>query len=439
MNNALKQSLNQIREISSTIYHEYVPIIDDSTDISKLAEPILNYPVVYNEFCNVLVNKLVYSQVESMTFNNPLKVLEGDAIPLGYAGEHIYTNPAKGRSFNGNDFAGILVKYEADVKVEYFTVNTDIQYPVSISRTELKKAMTSWSNLEEFITGLSNSLYNGAYIDEFNFTKGIVSAAYKDNKAVIETITAVTDKETADAFVEKARELYLNFQLPSSNYNAWTKNDGSGRPITTWSKPEDIVILIRNDIRAKLDVAQLSMAFNLDRADLLGRIITVDNFDAYDDEGTKVFDGSKIVGMIADKKFFRIKTQDFFMENAYNPNSRTMQYYLNVVKGYNFSLFANGVIFATEEPTGVPYTSLSFGTEEVEVSVDDTEGLDIVALPTRADAEITYESDDTNTFTVEKDSTNERHCTITGVAEGTATLIATSGSVSTRVTIKVNA
>ena len=53
MNNALKQSLNAIREISSTIYHEYVPIIDDSTDISAFADPIMNYPEVYNEFCNV--------------------------------------------------------------------------------------------------------------------------------------------------------------------------------------------------------------------------------------------------------------------------------------------------------------------------------------------------------------------------------------------------
>ena len=84
--NSLKQSLNAIREISSQIYHDYVPVIDDSTDISAFANPILEYPVVYNEFCDVLVNKLVYSQFETMTFNNPLRVLEGDRIPLGYAG-----------------------------------------------------------------------------------------------------------------------------------------------------------------------------------------------------------------------------------------------------------------------------------------------------------------------------------------------------------------
>ena len=70
MNNALKESLNALREISSDIYHKYVPIIDDSTDISAFANPILEYPIVMNEFCDVLVNKLVYSQIESTTFNN---------------------------------------------------------------------------------------------------------------------------------------------------------------------------------------------------------------------------------------------------------------------------------------------------------------------------------------------------------------------------------
>ena len=265
--NSLKQSLNALREISSTIYHEYIPVIDDSTDISAFAEPIMTYPVVYNEFCDVLVNKLVYSQFETMTFNNPLRVLEGDRIPLGYAGEHVYTNPAQARGFNVNDFAGVLMKYESDTKVEYHTVNSDVQYCVTVSRQQLKKAMTSWDNLAEFITQLSNSLYNGCYIDEFRWTKNIISGAFKENRAQYKKITAVTDESTAKAFVEEARKYFLNFQLPSTEFNAWAKNGGTGRPITTWSRPEDIVLVVRNDIRAKIDVQSLAAAFNLPYAD----------------------------------------------------------------------------------------------------------------------------------------------------------------------------
>ena len=434
--NSLKQSLNAIREISSTIYHEYIPVIDDSTDISAFAQPLFDYPVVYNEFCDVLVNKLVYSQFETMTFNNPLRVLDGDRIPLGYAGEHVYTNPAKARGFNVNDFAGLLVKYESDTKVEYHAVNSDIQYCVTISRQQLKKAMTSWDNLANFITQLSNSLYNGAYIDFFRYTKNIISGAYKENRAVIQTISAVSSADTAKAFVEKARELFLNFQLPSTEFNAWAKNGGAGRPITTWTRPEDIVMIVRNDIRAKLDVEVLASAFNIDKTTLLGNIITVDNFDSYDDDGTKVFDGSAIVGMLADKAWFKIKTQDMFMENFYNPNNRTMQYYLNVIRMYNMSLFANGVIFATAEPS-VAATELKF----VETAPEVTAGKDIIlhveSTPFTANPTLSYSSSSTSYATV--GSETGKSITVTGVAAGTPTITVSDGTHSATVTLTVKA
>ena len=434
MNNALKQSLNALREISSEIYHKYVPIIDDTTDISAFANPILDVPVVMNEFCDVLVNKLVYSQFESFTFNNPLRVLEGESIPLGYAGEHVYVNPAKGRGFNVNDFAGLLFKYEADVKVEYHTVNSDLQYPVTISRQQLKKAMTSWDNLAEFITSLSNSLYNGCYVDEFRFTKNIISGAYKENRGVIETITAVSNEATAKAFVEKARELFLNFQLPSTKYNAWAKNGGEGKPITTWTRPEDIVLIIRNDIRAKIDVQSLASAFNLSYADFMGNVITVDDFDSYDDDGNKVFDGSAIVGMIADKSWFKIKTQDMYMESFVNPNNRTIQYYLNVIRMYNMSLFANGVIFATSQPT-VLATEVKFVEDSAEVEVGKKVTLHVVTKPATANPTLTYTSSSSEIATV--GSQTGKYIEITGVGGGTATITVTDGTHSDTATVDV--
>lgn len=434
--NSLKQSLNALRELSSTIYHEYVPVIDDDTDISAFAEPIMQYPVVYNEFCDVLVNKLVYSQFESMTFNNPLRVLEGDRIPLGYAGEHVYANPAQARGFNVNDFAGLLIKYEADVKVEYHTVNSDVQYCVTIARQQLKKAMTSWDNLAEFITQLSNSLYNGCYIDEFRWTKNIISGAFKENRAQYEKITAVTSEATAKAFVEKARELFLNFQLPSTEYNAWAKNGGAGRPITTWSRPEDIVLIIRNDVRSKIDVQSLAAAFNLPYADFLGNVITVDNFDAYDDDGTKVFDGSAIVGGIFDKSFFKIKTQDMYMENFYNANNRTMQYYLNVIRMYNMSLFANGVIFATADPT-VAATELAFVETAPEVTAGEDIVLHVVTTPFTANPTLTYTSSATTYATVGNET--GKYITVTGASAGSSTISVTDGTNTATVTVTVNA
>ena len=436
MNESLVTSLNRIREVSSTIYHQYIPELTSDSDIGKLAQPVLSVPEVYNEFCNALINRIVYTQFLAKSFRNPFVVLEGDALPLGYAGQEVYTNPAKGRVYNAEDFAGLLIKYEADVKVQYTHINMDVQYPVTFSRQQLKKAFTSWGDLETFIENLSNSLYNGAYIDEYNATKQLIAGAYKDNIAQVEVVSAISSEATAKAFVTKARELFLQFQTPSSAYNSWAKIGGEGRPVVTWTNPEDVVFIVRNDIRAYMDVNVLASAFNMDKAELLGNILTINDFDIYDDEGTKIFDGSNIVGMIADKSWFRIRRQDMFMDSFYNANNRSIQYYLNNIKMYNMSLFANGVVLATSAPS-VASTAIKFNQTSPSVADGGKIRLHITATPFQANDTITFTSGTVGKATVEK--IDNRTVEVTGVDEGTSVITASNGTVSGTVTVTVTA
>ena len=434
MNDSLVTSLNRIREVSSTIYHQYIPELTSDSDIGKLAEPVLSVPEVYNEFCNALINRIVYTQFLAKAYRNPFVVLEGDALPLGYAGQEVYVNPTKGRVYNPDDFAGLLIKYEADVKVQYTAINVDVQYPVTFSRQALKKAFTSWGDLESFIENLSNSLYNGAYIDEYNATKQLIAGAFKDNIAQYVTVSAVNSEANAKAFVAKARELFLNFQTPSSSFNSWAKIGGSGRPVVTWTNPEDVVFIVRNDVRAYMDVNVLASAFNMDKAELLGNILTVDNFDIYAEDGTKIYDGQYILGMIADKAWFRIRRQDMFMDSFYNPNNRSIQYYLNNIKMYNASLFANGVVIATSAPT-VASTQIKFVEESGTVVEGAKIKLHLDVTPFQANDTITFTSSDTDDATVSK--IDNRTVEVTGVDDGSVTITASNGTVSGTITVTV--
>lgn len=436
----LRTSLNNIRETSienNTLYNKYVPEILPTTDIGSFASPILNNPQVMNEFMNVLVQRIVYTQVDMKLFRNPLKVLEGDNIPLGSIGQEIHINPAKGRMFNVDDFAGLLAKYEADVKVQYHHLNSDIQYPVTITRAKLKDAFVSWSTLGNFIDGLTQSLYNGAYIDQYNLTKGLVSSAYASNNVTIETITNPTSTEAvAKSFLTKAREIFLNMQTPTSQYNAWRKVGGYGRDIMTWSNPEDIVFILRNDIASYLDVNVLANAFNIDKSVLLGNIIYVNNFDEYNSEGTKIFDGSKIFGMIADKSWFRIKEQETTMDEFYNANNRTWQYYLNVVRMYSYSLFSNGVVFASELPQ-VAINTLTFKSSAPTLAVNEEVVLELETDPVNATSSINFTSGTVAKATVEK--IDDRHVKVKGVAAGTSVITASDGTHTVTITATVSA
>lgn len=343
-----------------------------------------------------------------------------------------------GRRFNVDDFAGILAKYESDTKVQFFKVNSDIQYPVTITRAKIKNAFTSWNELNAFIDGITTALYNGAYIDRYNMTKGLVGTAYKSNNVKVEVVNNPIGSESyAKALVEKARQIYLDMQTPTTKYNAWVQAGGYGNEILTFTPKEDIVMVVRNDVLATLDVNVLASAFNIDKTTLLGNIIGVNDFDIYEyvkqaDGSTlrsKIFDGSKIIGFLGDKRWFRIKQQDFEMDEWYNPNNRTWQLYLNDVRMYGYSLFANGVVFATELPdvkaTDVEFTdSTAFEIEEGEkvrrfVKITPTNATSsttftssasgVVKVTKISDTEVEIEGVDANVSAVTITATNNSH------------------------------
>lgn len=443
MKEGLVTSLNAIRELAiqdGKAYPQYVPIIDQNTTIGEFGTPILSTPVVMNEFMSMLVNRIVYTSFESRYFNNPLQVLEGDAIPLGYAGQEIYVNPAKGRKYNVDDFAGLLAKYEADVKVQYTEVNMDLQYPVTVGRHKLKQAFTSWEALEGFINELSQSLYNGAYIGEYNNTKALISNAYAANNVQIDVVSAITDVDKAKAFTEKARTAFLNMQTPTTDYNAWAKVGGYGKAVVTYSNPEDIVFVVRNDIRSFLDVNLLAMSFNIDKATLLGNIISVNNFDIYDDDGVKVYDGSNIIGFIGDKRWFRIKRQDMYLDEFYNANNRTWQYYLNLTKMYNYSLFANGVVYATAIPE-VKATKIEFTETKLTITEGEDETAVLTIEPVNATETVTFTSSDTGETYVKITKIDDRHVKVEGVSATSqdVTITATCGNLTDTIDVEVEA
>ena len=348
----LVTALNSMREMSvkdGSVFHQYIPTVTEESSISEWGAPILDpeNTAVLNDFVGLL-KKVVYTAVWSKTFNSPLAQLEGERMPMGQFIEEVYTNPIKPRGFDINDFAGLLQKYESETAVEYLSVNSDLQYCVTLTRPKLRNAFTSWSNLEEFITSVVNALYNGCYITRFNQTKGLPLAAF----IKYEVINNPVDEQTAKAMIRKMRADYSKFQIPSTKYNAWHDVKGEDSfALKTWTNPEDIIIMISADVEALVDVEVLAAAFNMSKTDFLGRVIVVDDFTQYNDDGTVAVDGSMIKAVICDRAWFKIKTQDFDMEEFRNPNNRTFQLYLNDTRVVNYSLFANAKIYTTEEPT----------------------------------------------------------------------------------------
>lgn len=435
----LQNALNKMREMSvesGSIYHQYVPVVTDSTTIGSFGLPILDpsNTAVLNDFV-ALLKKVIYTAVYNKTFNNPLAMLEGDRMPLGQFIEDVYVNPAKARGFNVNDFAGLLQKYEAQVATQYLAVNSDLQYPVTITREKIRNAFTSWDNLEGFVAGIVNSLYNGAYIQRYEATKGLVLAAYKGNNIQYETVSAVSDEATAKALVEKIRATFSKMQIPSTKFNAWNKVKGGELTLKTWSDPQDIVVLISADVDAKVSVQSLAYAFNMTEADFLARKIVVDDFTQYNEDGTVAVDGSAIQAVICDRAWFKIKTQDFAMDEFYNANNRTWQYYLNDTRMVNFSLFANAVAFVTSAPT-IAATNLEAGASSLSLKAGETKKVLLTITPANATSSVTASSSASTYATA---SISGRYVVIEGKTAGSATITVTANGHSDTISVTVSA
>ena len=435
----LQTALNKMREMSvdsGSIYHQYVPVITDSTTIGEFGVPILDpsNTAVLNDFV-ALLKKIVYTAVNTKTFNNPLTELEGERMPLGQFIEDVYVNPVKARGFDVNDFAGILQKYEAQIATQILSVNSDLQYPVTITREKIRNAFTSWSNLESFVAGIVNALYNGAYITRYNQTKGLVLAAYKANNIQYETVSAVSDAATAKALVEKIRATYSKMQVPSTKYNAWNKVKGGELTLKTWSDPTDVVVLISADVDAKVSVQDLAYAFNMSEADFIARRIVVDDFNQYNDDGTVAVDGSAIQAVICDKAWFKIKNQDFAMDEWYNANNRTWQYYLNDVRMVNYSLFANAVAFVTSAPT-INATDLDVAQSSVTLEAGETKKVFFQITPANATSSVSVSSSASTYATA---TVSGRYCIIEGKEAGSATITLTANGHSDTISVTVTA
>lgn len=359
---SLRVFLNEIRQTSienNTLFGKQLPIIEPTTTFSEWASPLLNNDKLMNAFIPELIERIMYTWVDQRIMKNPLRDLEGDEVPLGTTGQEIYVNPAEGIEFDPNDFAGLLCKYESDVKVQYNNINADWQWPVTISYDNVRGAFVGWGSLYDFIQAQVQSLYNGYRIRDYTTTKSLIASAYRENMVQVRQITTPTDEASAKALVRQARGAYLNMLQPSTEFNAWSKAGGYGKPVLTMMEKEDAVVVIRNDILSLIDVEVLARAFHLDNTNLMGRIYGVDNFDQYDQNGNKLYDGSKILFAIGDRRWFRIKPQLQRFDQFYNAKNTTWNCFLRVRKMYKYSYFANMLVYATELPT-VTITGIDF-------------------------------------------------------------------------------
>lgn len=335
--------VNAVIDTNSTL-KENIPLATNAT-LQSTGAAIMSYTPFMNEFINGLVNRILFQEAHNVTYDNPLKIFKGVDIPYGTDVQDSIANPAIATPYDSTAMSDVLSPGNPDVKTVYYRRNRQDKYKVTVYDAVLAGAFTNAETFNNFVSMILNTLTSGDNIDEFKLMKGLLGQAINDGNINKTELQAGADhKAFAETLVTDLRAKFLQFQFPSTAYNCYQKmataqGVAGASPLTTWTSPDRISVIVRADVAAFTDVEVLAKAFNMNKADFLGRQVLVDSFG---DSG----DAAKTLAIIADNTFLRTHDNRFQMaETPYNASTLSRTYFLHHWETMACSPFANAWAF----------------------------------------------------------------------------------------------
>lgn len=332
--------LNTIRANASTVYQDRIPEAT-AQNIHDVGEQILSFEAQANEFVNALINRIGLVILNNRMATNPLAALKKGRLAVGETIEEVYIDVIKSQVYDPVAAQDTLFKrHLPNVLSVFHTVNSELNYPLTISNEQLRKAFMSYDALDRFISGLVDSLYKSATLDEFVQMKALMKEWGTQGRFLVEPITAVTDEASAKEAMVKIKAVSDAMTIFSNAFNyagVWT------------STPKEEQYLITTPaINARLNVDVLAAAFNLDKAEFAGHIIVTDNLGGLEDSGIEM--------ILVDKNWYQCYDYLRTFKTAYNGEGLYWNYFYHVWMVYSLSPFANAVAFGTATPTVTEFT-----------------------------------------------------------------------------------
>lgn len=341
--------LNVIRQNAPYEYQNLVPEVSTYNDIPKVGEVLYGYPSMANYFLSALVNRIALVKVNSAVFNNAYAELKKGYLEFGETVEEVFVGIAKAREFNVEKAeARELKRTLPDVRTAFHTMNWRVQYPVTIQQEDLRMAFTSLNGVQDLIAKIVDSVYTAAEYDEYLLFKYLLIKGV--SKGAIKCIYTSADiKEQAVMFRGTSNKL----TFMSKEYNS--------AGVTTTTPKKDQYIFMDAEFNAKYDVDILSAAFNMDKAEYLGKLKLIDSFDTFDNERFEEIRAnsdmieevtsqeltalSGIKAIICDAEWFQIYDNNNKFTEKYVASGDYWNYFYNVWKTVSYSPFSNAVCF----------------------------------------------------------------------------------------------
>lgn len=328
-----------------------------SGNLQKVYDTILNFAPVRNEIVPSMVNRIGMQTVDSIAWRNPLARFKKEPMRYGETHEETYVNMCKGRVYDSQaDFKFAFQQYQSYIMSMFHNVNLEIQYPVTITYDNLRKAFTSEYGIRDMIMAKMESAITGANWDEYLAMRDLIDVGYKKGVLPAVTVDAVTNEETAKKLLVEVKRAVGEFGFPLP------ENNTAGA--TSHAMPSNLIWITTPNVNAHVSVDALAYAFHMDRADVEVQTVIVDKFS-----------NPAIQGVLCDVRFFNVRDQFKEMTDQKLSNVLSWNYFYTQVEMVSASPFYPIRVFTTdtvvEKPTlAVAEDTYTPGlTQEVEVTL----------------------------------------------------------------------
>lgn len=328
--------LDQIRTDASLDYQRRIPEATKA-GVQDTVRALNSYRPAMNEFMDALVNQIGRIVARNMSWSNPLAPFKTGMLEFGDTIEEIQVGLLKAHNYDPQREyleRDIFGTERPEIQANFHRVNRSDFYKITINDALLQRAFLDPSGLSNFITQLMTAPTNSDQWDEFLLTVRLFTeyenagGFYHVNVPDVRDLNS--DATEAKVALRKMRAMADTLTFPSRKYNV------AGMP--TFANRDDLYLFVTPEYNAAIDVEALAGAFNVDRANMHGRIVPIP---------AEHFQIPGVQAIMTTKDFFVIADQRLENTSAQNPVGLHSNYFLHHWQVISASRFVPAVMFWT--------------------------------------------------------------------------------------------
>lgn len=331
--------LNALKAEQDMTYRSRVPDADKGNMKDMLQFFSQNRPF-WNEFMDALVNRIGAVIAHSQMWDgNPFVEFKRGLMQYGDTIEEVQTGLINAHVYDPDEEQmerSLFGTHPIPAQSAFHKIDRQDVYEFTLNENLLRRAFLEPGGLSSFVTNMMAAPTTSDRWDEFLQICSLFAYYESYCGGFFHVKVADPSKDTsgtgqaAKDLLKRIRTLNDLIRFPTTKYNA--------AHMPSFANPGDMIFITSPEVQAAIDVDALAGAFNVDRAEVPNRVITIPRDKFGLDYG---------VGLLTTKDFFVLA--DTLVETAsmVNPRKLATQYFLHHWEIISVSKFVPAILFNT--------------------------------------------------------------------------------------------